>query len=301
MQTVTSVFTVFLLVLGHVVGILPGRALTVYSKEELAGYTAATKERCGDGMVIAFGGGFDRQKTFQPLLDRCKKHSGKDSPNVLCVPTAAWDNPDDPDERVAWFEDSGCVTDILYVSRESAEVCAEKIAWADIVYVPGGNLPNLMSNWNEKGVSGALAAAFDRGAALIGVSSGAMCWGESGRDDSAAPVKRIIGSFPFYGEAGGFEYIECTGILPFCIGPHFDNTGWRTFALDAMESDKPYVGIENGAALVFENGEYSVISDRLTPFRTAFLISKPKGLLMVDLKTNGRLAAALDGEMHADG
>ena len=281
MKAITSVFTALLLVLGHVVGIVPGRARLVYSGEELDAYTEAAKERCGDGMVVAFGGGFDKQRTFQPLIDRCKEHSGKETPKVLCVPTAAWDDPEDTEERLIWFADSGCETDTLYVSLESAEVCAEKIAWADIIYVPGGNLPNLMKHWNDKGVSEAMVAAFDRGAALIGVSSGAMCWGESGRDDSAGTVKRVIGSFPFYGEAGGFEYIDCTGILPFCIGPHFDNFGWRTFALDAMESNKPYVGIENGAALVFENGEYSVISDRLTPFRTAFLICKPKGLLIL--------------------
>ncbi|MCR5485815.1 MAG: hypothetical protein K6F09_09500, partial [Clostridiales bacterium] len=110
------------------------------------------------------------------------------------------------------------------------------------------------------------------------------------------PLDRAIGSFPFHGVAGGFEFFSCAGILPFCVSPHYDNFGWRMFALEAVKLDIPSIAIENGAAFVFENGRYEVISDAATPLRTAFLFDTARGLKFVDIKTNGKLAVLSDGE-----
>ena len=68
------------------------------------------------------------------------------------------------------------------------------------------------------------------------------------------------------------------------------------FAFQAMKLDIPSIGIENGAALVFENGEYSVVSDRATPLRTAYLFCPGRNAVMLNIKGNADFVAAADGE-----
>ena len=267
-----------------------------YTQEERAVYTETAKEANGRGMLVLIGGGFDTDEHFAPLVDACVQHVNKETPHMLFIPTAHFDRLEDEEPVPARFAAAGCETDMLFVSKASPEEVREKIAWADIIYETGGNLRFLTDNWKEKGVYEAVKEAFDRGAALIGVSSGAMCWARQGWDDFGDEVVRVIGSFPFIGKAGAFEFRDCANLIPFCVCPHFDNTGWRMFSFEALKLDIPSLAIENGAAAVYENGELRVISDRATPLRTAYLFCPARGIAMLDVKTNGETAAALIGE-----
>lgn len=296
MKGLRTVVIAIALLFGQLFGAIPRCAPIYYTRDEIVSFTEAAKDACGKGMVIAIGGGFDYEDTFQPLIDRCIAHTGKEHPNMLYIPTAHYDDPNDSLEQMIWFGNSGCQTDVLFVSRSTEQEVRDKIAWADIIYETGGDLNYLMDQWNEKGVTDAVKQAFDRGAALIGVSSGAMCWAERGWDNFGEEVERPIGTFPFYGVAGAYEFKDCTGILPFCVSPHYDNFGWRMFALEAMKLDIPSIGIENGAAVVFENGCYDIISDVKTPLRTAFLFDPARGLRLIDIRTNGKLAVLADGD-----
>ena len=300
METAATLLTVLVLLLGHAVGCIPRPASFYYSKEQIAAYTEASQRSCGDGMIIAIGGCFGTEIRFSPLAKRAIAHTGKQNPNALYLPTAHFDDPNDSAdsaEEMVWLKNKGCNTDTLYVSREDADAIREKIEWADIVYASGGNLRELATQWADKGVNELLRAAFDRGAVLMGYSSGAMCWADVGRDDCGEPTRRITGDFPFfYGEGNAYEYYDCVGIMPFTVTPHFESIGWRAFALDAMKMDTPSIGIEGGAALVYEHGNYSVISDPGLAWRTAFLFDPANKLYMIDLKTNGRLAVMAQGE-----
>ncbi len=299
MQGLRTLLIVAVLLCQQLLGAVPKKPANYYSNAEIAAFTEAAKDGCGKGLIIGIGGGFDSQKRFQPLADRCIAHSGKEHPNMLFVPTAHHDNPDESAEEMQWFADSGCQTDVLYVSKVSAEEAKEKIAWADIIYETGGSLQFLTEQWSEKGVMEAVSEAFDRGASLIGESSGAMCWAQRGFDDCGEPIDRPIGSFPFHSVANSYVFFDCAGIIPFCVSPHYDNFGWRMFALETVKLDIPSVAIENGAALVYENGKYEIISDSETPLRTAFLFNPARGLKNVDIRTNGVLAVLSDGESRA--
>lgn len=268
----------------------------VYSPEEIDRYTLAAREAGANGMVIAYGGGFDTEALFRPLLQRSIAHTGKDAPRMLLLPTGAMDELGDHQEKLDWFGNAGCETDVLYVSRASEAEIREKIEWADIIYATGGNLRYLTEQWSAKGVYDAMKAAFARGAVLMGVSTGAMCWAERGWDDFEEPTMRVIGSFPFWGEAGGFAYRDAAGLLPFCICPHFDNTGWRMFAFEAAELDIPSLCIENGAAVIFCGGEYEVTADARTPWRTAYLFYPAKHIVMRNLRPDASILTVTDGE-----
>ncbi len=287
------------IVTGFFGGLFPNKADRFYGADEMAAFTAAAGAAYPDGMIIAIGGRFDTDETFRPIVERCLSHVRKDSPHMLFVPTASYDEYSENDAVITRFAAAGCQTDVLQVSKASAEEVAQKFSWADIVYATGGSLKFLTENWSEKGVYEAADLALRRGAVLMGFSSGAMCWADRGWDDTEPEEFRIIAHGPFVGMAPGFAYYDCAGLLPFCVTPHFDSIGWRSYTYEAINADYPSLCIENGAALVYEGGRYSVLSDANTPTRSVFLFYPARGINFVNLRLDASLAAVVDGEIRS--
>ena len=286
------------IVTGFFGGLTPHRADRYYSGEEIERFTAVSEAAYPDGMIIAIGGKFGTQDSFRPILEKSLAHVNKEHPNMLFIPTASYDDYSENDSILTWFAAAGCATDVLLVSKETAQAAAQKFAWADIVYATGGSLKFLTQNWSEKGVFEAADAALKRGAVLMGYSSGAMCWADRGWDDTEEETFRIIHHGPFVGMGPGFAYYDCAGLLPFCLVPHYDSINWRAYSYEAEEADYPSVCIENGAALVYEGGRYSVLSDADTPTRSVFLFYPARGIRFVNLRQNATLAAVVDGEIR---
>ena len=302
MKDLMSTLKVFLLTVAVMIGWIGGYPLAdvsaYYTDEEVAAYTQAAKD-AGSGMIIAMGGGFDYEDTFRPLIEKALSHVNRKTPRLLFIPTGHHDELEETEEIVEWFANAGCQTDILLPSKTTAEEVKEKIAWADIIYETGGNLKFLADTWNEKGVTEAVQAAFARGAVLMGVSTGAMCWAQKGWDNFGEPEFRVTDEFPFLGEDAAYEFCDATGLLPFCLCPHFDNVAWRVYSFEAVRQDFPSLCIENGAALVFCDGTYEVIADVKTPRRTAYLFYPEKKIVMLDVAKNAALVSAVDGERRS--
>lgn len=300
-----AVAVVLSVVTGFFGGLFPHRANRYYSAQEIERFSAASEAAYPKGMIIAIGGKFETDDTFRPILERSLAHVGKEHPHMLFVPTASYDAYSPNDGIITRFAAAGCETDVLLVSKESAQAAAEKFAWADIVYATGGSLKFLTENWSAKGVFEAADAALQRGAVLMGFSSGAMCWADKGWDDTESDTFRIVHHGPFFvGMGPGFAYYDCAGLLPFCLVPHFDSISWRAYFYEAAQADYPSVCIENGAALVYEGGHYSVLSDATTPTRSVFLFYPARGIKFVNLRLDATLAAVVDGEIRtrrADG
>ena len=286
------------IVTGFLSGLCPHRADRFYSGDEIERFTAVSEAAYPEGMVIAIGGKFETDDAFRPILEKCLAHVGKERTNMLFVPTASYDSYSENDPIITRFAAAGCATDVLLVSKESAGAVAEKFARADIVYATGGSLKFLTQNWSEKGVYEAADAALKRGAVLMGYSSGAMCWADRGWDDTEEETFRIIHHGPFVGMGPGFAYYDCAGLLPFCLVPHYDSINWRAYSYEAEEAGYPSVCIENGAALVYEGGRYSVLSDAATPTRSVFLFYPARGIRFVNLRQDATLAAVVDGEIR---
>ena len=267
-----------------------------YDDEEKVRFEAAAKEGGKTGMVVAIGGGFDTEERFRPLIDKCLSHVAKTTPKMLFLPTAHRDELEENEEIVEWFKNAGCETDILLVSKASETEIQVKIAWADIIYETGGNLKFLTETWKEKGVYAEVKKAYDRGAALIGVSSGAMCWAEKGWDDCGDEVFRVIDRFPFLGKDASYDFYDCAGILPFCICPHYDNVAWKMYLFKAVRQDFPSLCIDNGAAVVCCGGEYEVVSDEKTPRRKAYLTWPARKMCSEDVKAHPEYLTYLTGE-----
>jgi dipeptidase E len=135
--------------------------------------------------ILAMGGGELRLRETLALDQELVRMAGKPKPNALFIPTASGDPP----EYVGTFNEIyggelGCETMALLLhSNPVSQEVAEKIGWADLVYVGGGNTKMMLQIWRERGVDRLLREAGERGAALGGLSAGAICWFQVGCSD----------------------------------------------------------------------------------------------------------------------
>ena len=104
--------------------------------------------------IVAIGGGGMVEGENLPIDERIVELTGKDRPRTLFVGTASGDDP----EKAAEFhrhygERLGCHTDTLTLLRDrpSADAIARKFAWADLIYVGGGNSLRMLKLWRRLG------------------------------------------------------------------------------------------------------------------------------------------------------
>ncbi len=207
------------------------------------------------GIIIAMGGGEMRVGETLPLDQQVVFHTGKSSPKALFIPTASSDAVDYYGTfRAMYSEKLGCETDVLYLIRENptfAEI-ESKIAWADLVYVGGGNTLKMMRRWRKLGVDGLLKNAHQNGTVMAGLSAGAICWFAYGHSDSRS----------FSGKSD-WQHIRVRGLglvnALYC--PHLDSEN-RTLPMHEMMKKYPQqVGIacEDHCAIEIVNNTYRII------------------------------------------
>ena len=103
----------------------------------------------------------------------------------------------------------------------------------------------MMNTWNETGASDVLREAYEKGIIMSGYSAGAVCWFTEGYDDC--------------GPDRSFIFCDCLDILPYSACPHFEGNGWYNFKDEIKNRPLSGMGIENGAALIYDNGAFSTM------------------------------------------
>ena len=224
--------------------------------------------------IVAVGGGEIGRRKLMPdgsiyqypvetieIEQEIVRLSGKKNPKLLLIATASGDSPGYLDAAQRHFgETLGCLVSWLpLIARNpSSEEIREAILGTDIIYVGGGNTNEMMKVWKDKGVDKILKEAFDKGIVLSGISAGANCWFEHYSTDSVA-----IDS----GEEHGTRLSLGVGLgfVPGICAPHTLTEKLRLpymrQALLEKYPDKVAYGIDDYAAVVFENGKArSVIS-----------------------------------------
>ena len=215
------------------------------------------------GKIVAIGGGDLSALATEPIdraiMELAPERAGAERLTALFIPTASSDSVEywesfDRAYRIAY----GCDTDVLYLlgkTPDPAEV-ARKIAWADIIYVGGGNTLKMMRRWRRLGVDALLREAHARGAVLCGVSAGAICWFDSGHSDSMS----------FY-RPEDWDYIAVTGmgLVKGLACPHYNGETDgvpRRQSFHDMVRRKGGVGIaiDNDCALAFVDDGYRILS-----------------------------------------
>ncbi|MBQ3128103.1 MAG: Type 1 glutamine amidotransferase-like domain-containing protein [Clostridia bacterium] len=199
------------------------------------------------GKIIAIGGGRYDDGEIRNILEYIASCAKKENPSVLFLPTAGFDDIEGDEHIRDIFLGCGCSFDYLFLTDKALtkDSIRNKILSADVIYVGGGNVEFMMNTWNETGASDALREAYEKGIIMSGYSAGAVCWFNEGYDDC--------------GPDRSFIFCDCLGILPYSACPHFEGNGWYNFKDEIKSRPMSGIGIENGAALIFEDGKFSTM------------------------------------------
>jgi peptidase E len=121
---------------------------------------------------------------------------------------------------------------------------------ADVLYIGGGSMRNLLAIWRAHELDRLLREAWGRGIVLAGLSAGAMCWFEGGVTRSSGPAAPIAG----------------LGLLPGSLTVHADGEPERLPVwLEAVRSGALPGGwaADDGVGLQFEGTELTrVVASR---------------------------------------
>lgn len=203
------------------------------------------------GPIIPIGGGEIRDLETLPIDREAVRLTKKKKPNALFIPTASRDAAGYCDAfHDVYGRMLGCKTEVLRLVNEKStkKVMKEKIAWADVIYVGGGNTLFMMNTWRRLGVDKELKRAWQQGTVMAGLSAGSICWFEKGLSDS---------------RAGRWTRVTGLGLIPALHSPHFTREPARREAFKEMMLKEKIgtvgYGIEDGCAIVFADGEERIV------------------------------------------
>jgi peptidase E len=146
--------------------------------------------------IFAMGGGGFTMEPGNPLLDDfVLSLSARPEPRVLFLPTASGDTTAPINAFLDRFGARHCVPEHLSLFRlsEARRPLCDIVLAADIIYVGGGSMRNLLAIWRAHDLDQLLVQAWQRGTVLAGLSAGAMCWFEAGITRSSGPPEPLAG------------------------------------------------------------------------------------------------------------
>jgi peptidase E len=159
-----------------------------------------------DRWIVASSGGFvgtGLWGVMRPgrVFARALELSGKERPRVLFILTASGDDPQYLAAMYSALADTNCDVDHLALFPQPNRPVDEAIDKADVIWVGGGSVANLLALWRLHGVDTALRRAWESGTVLGGVSAGSICWHVGGPTDSfgkeLAPITDALGFLPY--------------------------------------------------------------------------------------------------------
>lgn len=208
--------------------------------------------------ILATSGGFVRPAglwdVMRPgrLMLEALRLSGADRPRVLLVMTATGDNDHYLSMLYSALADAHCDVDHLALFTQPNRRPADALGAADVVWVGGGSVANLLTLWRLHGVDEAMSDAWERGAVLAGVSAGSICWHVGGTTDSFGAELRPVGNG--------------LALVPYGNGVHYDSEEQRRPLLHSLVADGTLplsYATDDGVGILYEGIDpVEVISDR---------------------------------------
>ena len=206
--------------------------------------------------ILATSGGFtatghDNARVPAGLFLEAVRLTGKERPRVLFVMTASGDS--DLYLALSYQAVSGISVDADHLSLFGMpnQPVDEALGKADLVWVGGGSVANLLALWQVHGVDVAMRDAWERGVVLGGVSAGSICWHVGGPTDSFGPTLRLVK--------------PALGLVPYGNGVHYDSEAQRRPLLQSLvgsgELPTSYA-TDDGVGILYEGTEpVAVITD----------------------------------------
>lgn len=147
------------------------------------------------------------------IMHRALELTGRTRPRVCFVLTASGDDPAYLAMMYSAMSKTGCDVDHLALFPQPNRAPGDVLAEADVIWVGGGSVANLLALWHLHGVDEAMQDAWERGAVLAGVSAGSICWHVGGPTDSFGAQLQLA--------ANGLA------LLPYGNAVHYDSEAQR--------------------------------------------------------------------------
>jgi peptidase E len=222
--------------------------------------------------ILATSGGFsltDRYRVMRPagLMVEALRLAGKDRPTVCLVMTASSDDAgyllSSFDAFRGWSVD---VTHLRLANQPNADP-HELLTTADVVWVGGGSVANLLAVWRVHGVDDAMRAAWEGGTILSGVSAGSICWHIGGPTDSFAPTLQPV--------------TDGLALVPYGNGVHYDSEEQRRPLLHSLVGNGTLplsYATDDGTGILYEGADaVSVIEDAEGSGKAAYRVELVDG------------------------
>ena len=178
--------------------------------------------------ILATSGGFvssgrDNARLPGGLFLEALSLCGKDRPRVLFVMTASGDDAGYLAVSYQAMRGLSVDADHLELFGYPNQSPDEAFGRADVVWVGGGSVANLLALWQLHEVDAAARDAWERGVVLAGVSAGSICWHVGGPTDSFGPTLRTV--------------TNGLALIPYGNGVHYDSEPQRRPLLQQLVRD----------------------------------------------------------------
>lgn len=179
--------------------------------------------------IVGSSGGFnqtDRWGVMAPggIFLRALELTGKTRPRVLFVLTASGDDSNYLATSYQAVSQLSIDAEHLALFTQPNVSVDEAFGRADLVWVGGGSVANLLAVWRVHGVDLAARDAWERGVVLGGVSAGSLCWHIGGPTDSFGPKLETV--------------TNGLGLLPWGNGVHYDSEAQRRPLLNSLVANE---------------------------------------------------------------
>lgn len=206
--------------------------------------------------IVATSGGFVTTKrwgvmrpgaTFLKALELTKKSR----PKVCFMMTATGDDASYISRSYEAMSDLSVDVTHLSLFPQPNEDVEKRLLNADLVWVGGGSVANLLAVWKLHKVDEVLKTAWENGTVLSGVSAGSICWFIGGTTDSFGPELKPV--------KNGLA------LLPYANGVHYDSEVQRRPLLQSLIKDSTFdmaFATDDHTGIVFKGTEpIEVLSD----------------------------------------
>lgn len=206
--------------------------------------------------IMATSGGFiptGRFNVSKPgnTFLRAMELTEKERPRILFIMTASGDDTGYLTRSYQAVNELNCDVEHLSLFTQPTGDIETIISRADLIWVGGGSVANLLVLWKLHGVDTQIRNAYEHGAVLGGVSAGSICWHRGGPTDSFGPTLQVV--------------TNGLGLIQYGNGVHYDSEPQRRPLLQQLvkEGTLPTsYATDDRIGLLYEDGEpFEVVSD----------------------------------------
>jgi dipeptidase E len=195
-----------------------------------------------DGQIVGLGGAGAAEEETRRLLAHVVGLSGKASPKVCVVPTAAADDAASVLRLYGLLPEEARPSYLPFFPWPPDDL-RRIVLDQDVLFVGGGNTANALAIWRVHGFDEILREAWEAGIVLTGWSAGMICWFEAGVTDSFGP------------QLDGMR--DGLGFLAGSACPHYDGEELRrpVYTRLVAEGFPPGVAADDGVGIRYTGTE----------------------------------------------